>query len=788
MRPEGWREAVRARPATATGRKGAVLLVAAVAFGLVAYDLVYFAHGTYRGPVGDAALYLQKARLLVALWDGRPPLPAVAFPNAFPPDVAPDASHLGLSATLPLLASQGAAYPVFLALVQMALGPGADKVRLVQALLHAADAVLVYALAARAGSRAVGVLALLLFAAYAAPIGIASQVLSENLCTFLLLAACFLAVRLWDGAVTGRPRPALAALLGLTLIAVALTRPVYLPLAAFGAAGMAGVLGWRLRRERTLAVGVSALLVAGAFLGPYLAWQTALSRAVGDGHFHWMVTGPRAIDASLAESYDVANRGWPHPFAFVAYPGISPHPPTPWASVRAHPVESATLRAEKLYRLWKSPATIYDDPLVLPSGLADVLHAVLVLGAACGAVLARRGPVVPLAAVPVLYTTAVYTLYFSEERRFAFPAMPFVVILCAVALPWLIGAARRALGGAGRNRGLAALALWGVPTAAAAAWLAAFPGTAPGAALPAAVAYGGAAALLVWGLFVAAWWVARAVSRETSPARGRLAFAGAAVLLVLPVAVHLAHYGDWHTWRLTLSGPGEAAVQVFLLPRPLAPGEMARARLLVDMRDEDGRVDDLEVRVNDVPQRRLVRAARLPRSVKYVVANLAPLRPDLDWDALDVVPGMHQWLTYELDPEALAGTRTVTVSVRRTGPPGKAGAITLFGDANWGDPAAYRGPRPWLTKEEFGALKVLQFAGRASIWRYQTYGDMRLYDGGRLAGPSRSTYVTLGPPGPDGRQAARLRADDLSTAPLVQAGSYRIRLQLISRDGVEVLL
>jgi len=252
--------------------------------------------------------------------------------------------------------------------------------------------------------------------------------------------------------------------------------------------------------------------------------------------------------------------------------------------------------------------------------------------------------------------------------------------------------------------------------------------------------------------------------------------------------LHMAHYGDWHTWRLTLAHPGEAAVQVFRLPRPLAPGEVGEARLLVDIRDPDGHVGNVEVRVNGVPQHGLVRAADQPGSFKHVVANLAPLRPDLDWDAVDVVPGARQWLTYVLDPAALAGIPTVTVAMRLTGaPPDGGGAITLYGDAPWGDPAAYRGPRPWVSQEAFRTLHRPRFGGRASIWRYQTYGDMRLYGGGRLTGESRSAYVTLASAGPDKGPEQRAREDDLSTDPLIQTGSYRIRLQLISRDGAEVL-
>lgn len=748
--------------------------VALVLAALVAFDLAFLHFGTYRGLKFDQAAYYGRSHALLDL--GRRAAPALAPLLPAVETGWPEVGQ-GWSALARAMSTQGPAYPAFLALAQVALGPGPERVRLAQVLLHAATALFVFLLARRAATPpapAVGALALLLFALYAPFTDMASQLLTETLCVFLLAAAAWLGLGL---AGAGR-RPLWGApLLGLALAALALTRPALFPLALLLLAGGAALLAARFRRERARPLAAAIGLLLAAWLVPYLGWQAALSRAAGTGAFYLTVS--RAPGTDLRESYDVANGGWPRPLLFTAPFGRSRFAPPPGESLARHPFRSLALRAEKLYRLWHAPATAYANPFGLPGAFTDWLHGLLVAGGACGLLLLRRGPPAWFLGLPVLYTSAVYVLYYPEERRFAFAAMPCVIVLCALALPPVAAALRRTLAGPGRRRARWGLGAWLAALALGGAWLAVFPGAAlPG--VPAAAAYGTAVALLLAALLAGAAWVAGKVA-EGAPALRRATLAGLVVLVAVPVGVHLGGYRDGSTWKADLADPQQAALQVFRLPPGLDPGRVAAARLLLDVRDGDGRVDDLEVTVNGRVQRDRVGAGEMHRDLRLAAEDFAPLRRGLEWDRLDVVPGMRQWLSYRLDPALLGGGR-VAVAVRPTAPPGPSGPTELYGDAAGGDPGRDRGPRPWLDPEMNRRVRVLRFSGRESLYRYETYGDLRLY-GGRLAGESRSARLVRVP-----GAAAPEERSDLSAAPLRQTGRYRIRLQLVTTDGVEVIL
>lgn len=753
--------------------------VALILVALVVFDLVFLAHGTYRGVKFDQAAYYGRSHALLDLWRRSAPALAPLVPPA-----SADWPEVGLdwAPVVRAMTTQGPAYPIFLALTQAVLGTGPERVRLAQVLLHAATALLVFLVARRLASPGVGLLALALFALYAPFTVMASQLLTETLCVFLLALAAWLGLGLArEGpAANGRRSLWAAPLLGLTLVALALTRPSLFPLSGLLLAGVAGWLLARFRRDRAGPLAVAAALLLAAYLAPYLAWQTTMSRAVRPGTFYLMVSGPRSPDTDLRESYDVPNGGWPRPLLFTARHGQSRFAPPPGESIARHPFASLVLRAEKAYRLWHAPATTYANPFGLPGWFTDGLHVLLVVGGACGLLFLRRGPPFWFLGLPVLYTSAAYVAYYPEERRFAFVAMPCVIVLCALALPPLAAALRRALGGEHRRRARLGLGAWLAAVGLGAAWLGAFPGAAaPG--VPAAAAYGAAVALLTAALLAAAAWVAWRVVPEPAPAVRWGTLVGLAVLLAVPVGAHLGKYRDGSTWSVALADPDQAALQVFRLPPGLVPGRVAAARLLLDVRDGDGRVDDLEVSVNGRVQGDRVRAGEMHRDLRLAAEDFAPLLRGLDWERLEVVPGMRQWLAYRLDP-ALLANGTVAVAVRPTAVPGPSGPTRLYGDAAWGDPHDYRGPRPWLDPEVNRRLRHLRFGGRESLYRYETYGDLRLH-GGRLAGESRSTRLVHAP-----GAAAPVERRDLSDAPLRQTGSYRIRLQLVTTDGIEVFL
>lgn len=681
------------------------------------------------------------------------------------------------------LALQGPAYPAWLAAFQGVAGEGKAAARAANVPLHLGAALLVWRLGAVLVSPAAGLAALTLFALYLPGTLMATQLLTENLAAFLALLAVYLGLAGFR-ARGRRGTLAAGALLGPVLLAMALCRPALAPLAAVMMAAWAGAAlwtGWRRRRPALLAAAALALVCGGV---PYLAWQRAVTHAFGLERMTWAVAGPRSIGLSLAESYDTRNGGWPRPAAFLSARGVSLALRPAAESVRAAPGETVLLRLEKLYRLWKSPATNFANP---PRGTARalvVLHAGLVVAAVVGLGLVLPAPAWVWVALPLAYTTAAYTGYFTEERRFAFPVMGLVIVAATAAVA--AGAAawarprRRPRPRRGRREAVARGAI-GAGLLLPGAWLAApafvlYPGqNAHAAHVAAALLFTLALGAALW----RAWWA-------LGPAPGgRLVGAAAVALVVLPVGVHLARYADWYSWTATLRNPAQRVVQEITLPPWLEWGQVARATLQVDARDRDGRLGHLAVRVNGERQWRWMRGPELPFHYRLAARNLGPpVNPGLHWRALDVAPDFPQWLVYRLDPDRLRGARRLVVTVGLDRPAdGPQEYTSVAGELPGPDPDVELGPRPWLLPEDRPYLKGFPFSGRNSLWRYQTYGDMRIHGDTHLTGARRGAWVR-------GRGSAPAAGPgaDLSDAPLRQTGGWRIRLQVITRDGVEWFL
>jgi len=296
-------------------------------------------------------------------------------------------------------------------------------------------------------------------------------------------------------------------------------------------------------------------------------------------------------------------------------------------------------------------------------------------------------------------------------------------------------------------------------------------------------------ALAVFTLALAA--ACAVVARRAAGEGRRGAVAGAAFLvgvLVVPPVVHLARYHDWSTWRLTLSRPGQLAVQTIQLPPDVGWDDVSTATLQVDVVDPDGLADRLVVRADGRPLGSPLRGFEGRRlMVRFTAATQAPLVRDVEWPRLHAVPGMHQWLVWPLDPAAFAGRRVITFEVGLA-PEATAGdAVTLFGDAPVGPDGHDPGPRVWLLPELVQVPMSAPAVGRNAMKRHELYGDLRIHGGTHRVGTARSRYI------PDAAHRAAggpdaPAAQDLSDAPLRQTGTFRIRLQLLTKDGRELVL
>jgi hypothetical protein len=767
--------------AGALSRRAVAGYVALVLAALLACDLVYIARGEYRGVKYDAAVYYAESHaILHKLGDAvRHRTHALDGTDLVRNVYGPTPSF---DAVVRWTAFRGVAYPAYLAAVQLAFGRGVDRARLGNVALHLGSAVLAWRLGVLLGGAGVGLGALTLFALYLPFTYMTSVLLTETLAGFLTLLAVWSGVAFLENGLRGRLAAAvLPAVFGLALIGMGLTRPGLAPLALVMVLLFAGMAVWRRGRPhapRLLAGAALAVAFAGV---PYLAWQHTLTAAFGMEHFTFAPAGPRMVSPSMAESYDWETGGWPRPAAFTAAPGGRMLQPPPVAeAVRGAPLEAVLLRLEKFYRLWKAPATAYFNPLWGLRWPLKALHGLILAAGLMGLLLVPPPRGWPLVFLPVAYTAALYTAYFSDEQRFILPVMGLLIVLAARAA---VDAWGRMGDPARTPRHLAPDLAWFAGLVLSGAYLAA-DGFALLPALDPRWVHVAAALLFTACLAAGTWRVGRLLWGGRETPWGALRLGAVVAVLALPVGVHTLHYADWYSWRTPLRDPGQRIVQGFALPPGLDWGRVAAATLQIDATDADGRLDNLEVLVNGLPQGSLIPGRLLPASYRHVEEELAPLVRGVDWTQVDVAPGLPQWLLYRLDPAWLAGTDRITVSLRLKRPArSEREVIEIGGELPGPDPDVQLGPRPWLLPGDARRLAMVPFRGRASYWRYQTYGDMRIHGGTRLKGTRVSAYV------PEAGAEAVLGPDgDLSPAPFRQTGSYRIRLQLITTTGAELFL
>lgn len=249
-------------------------------------------------------------------------------------------------------------------------------------------------------------------------------------------------------------------------------------------------------------------------------------------------------------------------------------------------------------------------------------------------------------------------------------------------------------------------------------------------------------------------------------------------MLVVPIGVHLLAFHDWYTWRVKLRNRDQEVRKEFVLPTGFDWGKVSSATLQIDVWDKDGQVHRLDVRLNGERLNELVKLRSVSPALRAVVLHHTPMQL-ADLTRTDIAPSRRTWAVYRLRPESLQGIERLAVSVRLQGAQHQgANSTFIYGDLAHGDPDQFEGPRLWGDAKLLKEGLTLQYGARESIWRYQTYRDVRLYGNTRLIGRNESVY----------REGKRESREDLSDAFLQQNGSFRIHVQLLTKDGRELAL
>lgn len=698
---------------------------------------------------------------------------------------------------------QGVLFPLFASAVyRLAGGIEHSALVAVQAVLGALTAWLTYLTARRAYGAGAGLAAGVVAAIYPPLVLASGWLLAEALLTFVQALALYALVR---GLEPGAWRARLA---GGVCVGLFMLRPAfqYTGLLLGGALLVAGLWDARwptiagLRRAAALAAPYAAgvLLIA-------LPW-VALNGLVY-GQFVWSRNG----DAWHQVYWGIypPNHGW--------WPPDSPVPPKYgveslpgaraaglqieerdidyfWAAldqVRATPLKAAATEINKLYQAYLHPSNTYGE---LPAALRAVavpLHRALVLLALVGLAIGWRRPGAWLVLGIALLASALPFLASHIDLRYTVPPAQVAAIFAGLALAGLLSILR------------AARRQWQRP-----AWLVlavALPGAVwwldvPQLLVPAPQAapwrlHLAHTALMAVAFVVAGWSAGRALegpllrpdgcetdgmpasSAPEASGKRRLRAASARVAactlagLVLAIAytTEALYEGDWHQWTVALQ-PGGAARQTFVLPAGWQAPPEAHAELRLYLQGAPQNDYEPVVLVNGQEAARLGPAfadagpLRFWAQIMVAARNQGKTRPE--------VP---QWYAVPVDTRLLQGQVEVELVVEPYPRQGSQGAAPAAAGPRvwlWGDYP----PRPGRRLYEGPAVYSRIDGQDQAFLKYIATGEYGLW---RWLGLASERANAAWRPGPGVPWQTR----DLSAAPGIQQGEYRMRLLVLGPAG-----
>jgi len=341
-------------------------------------------------------------------------------------------------------ASRPPLYPLFLAGLLRAF-PG-DETRtavILQSLMGALTCYLVYRIAAdRFGERA-GLIAFFLCAVYPFFIFYTGLFLTETLFVLLYVALNFLL-----GKTSGRCKPVWAALAGAAMGLGALTRSELLafPFVALPLWVLTGPYGARLRSALLAACVMGAVIApwavrnAGVFDGRIVVGTTRL------GHDLYEANNPRADGGIMSERIDwkkvtglagadLADRDYE-----IKSDRILREKALNWIS--GNPGRFVALIPQKQWRMWRPVSGFHEFQKwhFVVIGIIPYVP-IMLLGFYGAWILRGRNTLLPLL-IPVMYVALVHCVFLGS-MRYRLAAMPFLIILAAVALDRIADAAAR---------------------------------------------------------------------------------------------------------------------------------------------------------------------------------------------------------------------------------------------------------------------------------------------------------------------------------------------------------
>ncbi len=232
------------------------------------------------------------------------------------------------------------------------------------------------------------------------------------------------------------------------------------------------------------------------------------------------------------------------------------------------------------------------------------------------------------------------------------------------------------------------------------------------------------------------------------------------VFLLLVYLSALQVHPTWHQWSVRLQGGEQVVRQTIELPASLE--NYRSAELKLDLLSSPERWYDLTVSVDGEVVRRF-EGGLSPDQDSWVPPVIRRAFPTYLRETRRQLGDLPQWYTIPLDLRKLAGRKSLQVEIRfipRAG--GNSGYVDLFGDYQmFQDPQIFEGPT--LSKSP----------SKLSIYKYLVDDDWRIWERVPVAPVTRAEY--LGP--------GKSREEDLSPAPGLQTGAFRVFLSLWERKA-----
>lgn len=624
----------------------------------------------------------------------------------------------------------GPTYPAFLAAV-FRLTPFSDfwVVRVLQAILDAATAVLIWLVMKRLISERGGGIAAVIWTVYGPAIIKTGELLTETSAIFLIVLMVWCFLRAYD-----TQRWSWLAAAGAVCSILAMTKASTTLLIA------PMIVAWLwANRKGDLGILRGGGILIGSWLLVMSPWLLLVEHRLGE----ITVRDPSYGDANFRQANILQTEGYNTdraPADFWTYPV--------WREIRNHPSEYARLYLQKFRRLWWRACDDYR--FGFPFGVKGVqwFHRLIVLFAAVGVFVwsKRAGPSAWIAIAVIVYFAGLHTLM-HVVSRYNLLAMPFVTGAAVCGGSWLVddraaGALRRLI----MTIGIIAAAIVAVSNLRPAAWL-----LLPGIDAPLAV-------YLYW--FASAFVIVAAVflafSVHGREARTRLLLAPVVGGMIALVFLGWATTREAHAeWAVYIDEPGVTVSREIVLPPDVNTRRVVGANVMIDGLVPRGSAYNIVLDIDHIH----TSFADSFLVVKESFYGKPHYRSFMRVNG-DLGSNIRGW-----SKNVIAGTLLdsvladgiVRVSISLDALPRPDGHLVIFGDLPQENPAIFEGPSQTWT----------------SIERYYESSDPRIWD-----------KLPIEPTASRNFRLAEGKADstDLSSCFGRQTGQYRILLRLLLAD------